>query len=151
MNVGQVCKRNVVTIRPFDGVNDAAKLMREQHVGYLIVVKPGFEEGTFRPVGVLTDRDIVVGVVARGVDPSTLTVEDVMTHNVVTANAADSIEATLPKMRKAAVRRVPIVGYRGELIGVLSLDDVFNIIAKNMQNITAAIHNEIPVEAVLRS
>ena len=151
MNVEQVCKRNVLTIRPFDGLTDAAKLMREHHIGYLVVVKPAFEEGTYRPVGVLTDRDIVVAVVARGVDPATLLVEDVMTRNPVTVNATEQIESTLPKMRKAAVRRVPVVGYRGELVGILSLDDVFELIAGNMDNITGVIRGEKPVEAALRS
>jgi CBS domain-containing protein len=142
MNVGEVCKRNVVTVRPFDALGAAAKLMRDKQVGYLVVVKAAYEDRQLRPVGVLTDRDIVVGAMARDVDVKSLRVEDVMTRHPVVVPAHEPLEAALPKMRKAAVRRVPVVGYRGELVGVMSFDDVFHIIAEDMQNIMGAIRGE---------
>ena len=102
MNVGQICKRNAVTVRPSDELNQAAKLMKDQHVGYLVVVKQASPKAILKPVGVLTGRDIAVAVVASGVDPSTLTVADVMTSDPVLAHTTDEIEESLPRMRKAA-------------------------------------------------
>src|SRR5688572_9194655 len=80
MNVGQICQRNVVTVRASDDLSTAARMMREKHIGYLIVVEPT-SQGERTPVGVLTDRDIVVAVVAQDADPRALTVGDVMTCN----------------------------------------------------------------------
>src|SRR5688572_5361712 len=65
MFVSQVCKRNVIAVRKHDEVTEAARLMRDRHVGYVVVVEPDFAGSTERPVGVLTDRDIVVGLVAQ--------------------------------------------------------------------------------------
>jgi CBS domain-containing protein len=72
MNVGEICVRNVVTVREFDGLVQAAELMREQHVGYLIVAAPKVDASGLVPVGVLTDRDIVVSVLAKNTDPRAL-------------------------------------------------------------------------------
>ena len=150
MNVGQVCQRNLVTIRGMDELTAAAQLMREKHVGYLIVVEPSVEEGTSKPVGVLTDRDIVVSSVARGVDARSQRVEDVMTRAPVVAVSIDSIEAALEKMRRTGVRRMPVVGLRGELFGVLSIDDALNTISTELQNIAGALHREQVLEGVVR-
>ena len=151
MSVGQICKRDVVTIRPIDDLITAAQLMREKHVGFLVVVEPSFEEETYKPVGVLTDRDIVVAVIARGADPKTLRVDDVMTRQPVVALATESLEVALPKMRRMGVRRMPIVGMRGELVGVLSMDDVLDTIATELQNVAGAIRSEQMIEGALRS
>jgi len=150
MNVGQLCQSNVVTVREFDELPDAALLMREKHIGYLIVVEPGLEEGTFRPSGVLTDRDIVVSVVAKNANPQSLTVGDIMTRQPVVVDAEDSLSDALREMRRIGVRRMPVVGPRGELVGVLSLDDVLYGVAGELQNIAAAIRSEQVIESTLR-
>ena len=79
MNVGQMCQRNAVTVQVGDEIATAARLMREKHVGFLVVVEPAAQTGAVVPVGVITDRDIVVSTIALGVDPKTLSVGDVMT------------------------------------------------------------------------
>src|SRR5262249_61033265 len=104
MQVGTICQRLVFTIRRFDEVTRAAQLMREKHVGYLVVVEL---DPLARPVGVLTDRDIVIGVVARGVDPKAVCVGDIMTVDTITAREADSGEAALGKMRGFGGRPLP--------------------------------------------
>jgi CBS domain-containing protein len=81
MKVGDLCQHEVVTIPPSAGLTAAARVMRQEHVGYLVVVAPMAEEGLRKVVGVLTDRDIVIAVVAREADPRTLTVGDVMTRD----------------------------------------------------------------------
>jgi len=104
MQVGTLCQRLVFTICQSDEISRAAQIMREKHVGYLVVVEPNPVRGIPRPVGVLTDRDIVVGVVAREVDPKTVRVGDIMTSNPVLALEWESMEAALQKMRRFGVR-----------------------------------------------
>lgn len=150
MHVGQLCKRNAITVSPFAEITTAAQLMREQHVGYLVVVEPDFAGATARPVGVVTDRDIVVGIVARGVDPRAVVVRDVMSANPVTIATTDPVEKAALEMRRIGVRRLPVVGSLGELVGVLSLDDVLDAVSAELQNVAGAIRNEQSFETSLR-
>jgi CBS domain-containing protein len=142
MNVGSTCHHAVVTIAAQDDLATAARVMREKHVGYLIVTEPGRREGTQRVIGVLTDRDIVVAVVAREVDPRSLTVGDAMTAGPFTAGEAEPVEVALRHMRELGIRRAPVVGHDGELKGVLSLDDVLEALAVQLNSIAAVIRNE---------
>jgi CBS domain-containing protein len=150
MNVGTICRRNVVTVRRFDELIKAAQLMREKHVGYLVVVEPDLGNELQRTVGVLTDRDLVISVLAREVDPRSLRVGDVMTQQPVTIGESESIEKGLLEMRRIGVRRLPVVGQRGQLVGILSLDDVLDILAGQLQNVASSIRNEQRLEGVLR-
>src|SRR6185369_13220659 len=98
MNVGHMCQRNAVTVQASDELTAAARLMREKHVGFLVVVEPAAQEGDVIPVGVITDRDIVVSTIALGVDPKTLSVGDVMTSRPTVALAQDSIGDAIAQM-----------------------------------------------------
>jgi CBS domain-containing protein len=151
MNVGSACKGNVITVREFDDLTTAAQIMRDKHIGYLVVAEPNVSDGTVRPVGVLTDRDIVVGVVARQVDPRTLRAGDVMTRQPVVVEDGDSLEAALGDMRRIGVRRLPVVSRAGQLVGILSLDDVLDVMARQMAAVAGSIDNEIQLERALRS
>lgn len=150
MSIGKICQRNVVTIRPFDDLTAAAQLMRERHIGYLIVVEPHVADGSMTPVGVLTDRDIVISVVAREVDGRSLRVGDVMTREPVTVVDSDPLTKALEVMRRIGVRRVPVVGMRGELVGVLSIDDILDTVAGDLQHVAASIRNEQLIESAVR-
>ncbi len=150
MNVGQVCKRNVVTVRAFEEIIAAAHLMRERHVGYLVVVEPAVGGDTLRPVGVLTDRDIVVSVVARDVNARELTVGDVMTRQPVVVGEGAPLSAALKDMRRIGVRRLPVVGGIGQLVGVLSLDDVLDALSGELVDAAGSVRNEVQIEAALR-
>jgi CBS domain-containing protein len=150
MNVGEICERDTVTIRPQEDVLAAARLMREKHVGYLIVIEPAVAEGSWRPVGVLTDRDIVITVVAREAGARELRVEDVMTRRPVTARADASLDTALADMRRVGVRRMPVVGALGELYGVISIDDVLARLTGQLQDIAGSIRSEQRVERALR-
>jgi len=141
MQVGTLCQRLVFTICQSDEISRAAQVMREKHVGYLVVVEPNPVRGIPRPVGVLTDRDIVVSVVAREVDPKTVRVGDIMTPDPVLAAEGESMEAALQKMRQFGVRRLPVVnGYR-ELVGILAIDDVLKVIAGDAQDVVSTIRS----------
>jgi len=150
MNIGQLCNRNPITVRRSDELIKAAQLMREKHIGYLVVVEPEVADQSLRPVGVVTDRDIVISVVARETDPRALRVGEIMTQQPVTIGATEPVEKALREMRRIGVRRLPVVGQRGELIGVLSLDDVLEVLAGELQNVAGSIHNERVIEGTLR-
>ena len=117
LEIGRICRRNVSSIAPAADIGAAARVMREKHVGFLVVTEPGREPGRERVVGVLTDRDIVVAVVAREAEPRSLKVGDVMTRNPLLIGEDMPLDAALGFMRDAGVRRVPVVGSRGELTG----------------------------------
>jgi CBS domain-containing protein len=157
MKVGEICARNVVTVRETDELTSAARLMRERHVGYLIVVAPIIDELSLmvdepavKPVGVVTDRDIVVAVVARETDPRSLRVGDVMSREPVVVNDESSLAAALRDMRRIGVRRVPVVGSGGGLVGVLSLDDILGCLSEELLDVAGSIRSEMRIEKELR-
>jgi CBS domain-containing protein len=142
MYTAEILKRDVVTVRPGEELLRAARLMREKHVGYLVVVEPAPREGTVRPVGVLTDRDIVVTVIAREIDPRSLRVEDVMTRQPVVVRADEPLNTALRDMRRIGLRRLPVIGEHGELVGVMSLDDVVTTLARQLQEVAGSMRTE---------
>ena len=150
MSIGTICKRGVVTVRPFDDLTKAAALMRREHIGYLVVVEPDVLQGGVRPVGVLTDRDIVIAVVAGGADPKALRVDDVMTESPVIVKESSTVAAALQAMRHIGVRRVPVVDAFGRLEGILALDDIIETLASELGDVAGSIHNERRMESALR-
>jgi CBS domain-containing protein len=140
LNAGDICTRVVVVAERSTTVLEAAQRMREQHVGCLVVVEPRPGEGVARAVvGVVTDRDIVTGVVAKGLDPQILCVEDVMSGEVVTARSADSFAQLLAAMQRKGVRRLPVTDGEGSLVGLVTLDDLVEILAEQMHGVAQAI------------
>lgn len=148
MTVNIVCNHNVATIGAEEGIVDAAVRMREEHVGDLIVVA---RRGTVHvPVGILTDRDIVVAVVAKRVSPDTVTVGDAMSSNLLTVRKDDALDAALREMRRHGVRRAPVVGSGGELVGVITVDDVIQHLAVQFGHLADLIRQEQYAEARVR-
>jgi len=140
MKVGDYCKRAVVAIASSAEAAAAAKLMREEHVGFLIVYREG--DALQKPVGVLTDRDLVLGVMARDVDPHAVTVEDVMTRQPLIATDGDELSDMLQAMRLAGIRRVPVVDVRGALAGIMAIDDAIDVVTGLMCDIAGSIKRE---------
>jgi CBS domain-containing protein len=150
MNVGSVCSRRVITASPQLDLQAAAELMREEHIGFLVVV-PEEPRGPQPPLGVLTDRDIVVSVVAKRADPGSLKVGDVMSIQPYVVGESDAIDRALQTMRKAGIRRLPVVNSRGEVVGLLSLDDVLEFVAREMDCLSGAVRNERQIEGATRT
>ncbi|MET0659293.1 MAG: CBS domain-containing protein [Steroidobacteraceae bacterium] len=142
MNVGSYCHHRVITVHPQMDLAAAAAHMRSNHVGLLVVVNPG----ELRPVGVLTDRDIVVQVVARNLSPAMITVADAMTRDVVIAHNEEPLTMISHRMRSTGVRRVPVVDDKGALVGIVASDDILDILATILSNISSATHKEQSVE-----
>ncbi len=128
MGVGEICTREVVIVAPEESVLTAAKLMKNYSVGSVVVVKDR------RPVGILTDRDIAIRVVASLRDPEQTLVQEVMSSKLVKIREDQGIGDTIRLMRAAAVRRVPVVSDKdGTLIGIITLDDLLDLIAEEME------------------
>ncbi|MFN9707761.1 MAG: CBS domain-containing protein [Burkholderiales bacterium] len=140
MTAGDFCNRFVTVAERRMSVDRAAQFMREHHVGSLVVTDT-IGAGKL-VVGILTDRDIVTSVVAKGVDPKKLTVEDVMSRDVVTSLESDTLMDVLSNMRRKGIRRVPIVSLQGTLQGLITLDDMIEILAEQMQSLVMAINSE---------
>lgn len=150
MNVGSICNRRIISISPQLDVQAAAELMRQEHIGFLVVV-PEDPRGPQPPLGVLTDRDIVVAVVAKRADPVALKVGDIMSIQPVVVAESDAVDLALRTMRKAGVRRLPVVNNRGEVIGVLSLDDLLEFVAREMDSLSGAVRNGRQIEGATRT
>jgi len=145
MDIGEFCNRTVVFGHRNMSVSEAARLMREQHVGSLVVIE---ETGNGRVVvGMLTDRDIAIAVVARDFNAQTMRVADVMSQYLVTARTEDSLNEVLSLMRRHGVRRVPVTTAEGVLIGIMTLDDLLEIIAEQLRGVVQAIESESRHEA----
>lgn len=148
MNVGDICNRMVIFATEDMSVKEAAQLMRDEHVGSLVVVREA-DLGRI-VVGMLTDRDIAVVAVARDFDPQTLRVVDIMSGEPVTARESDSIKDVLGAMRRRGIRRVPVISGKGVLLGIVTLDDLLEVFAEEMQDFVQAVMSAQKREARVR-
>jgi len=130
MHIGHICTSQATHCTRDETVQGAALLMRRQHVGDVIVVDRF--DGASVPVGILTDRDIVVSVIAPGLDPASLQVGDIMSEDLLTARDSDDVYETIEKMRLRGIRRVPVVDSNGSLSGIVSADDLLEFLAEEM-------------------
>lgn len=129
MRLRDLMSVEVVTIGPDADLVEAARLMRKQHVGFLVVMRPSARgEGVL--AGVLTDRDIVLQAVAKDVDPHAVTVQDIMTTNVLTGKEDEGLATLLGRMRKAGIHRIPVLNGACMVQGVISIDDVLRYLAE---------------------
>jgi CBS domain-containing protein len=141
-SVNDYCSHEPITVKREFGLLDAAGLMRDQHVGCVVVVERTAGGGQ-RPIGILTDRDIVVGVLAQTDRQLHLVrVDDVMTPNPVQAKETDDLSDTLMTMRAKGIRRMPVVSAAGELVGVLSFDDILEYIRDEVGDLARLVGRE---------
>lgn len=129
MNVGNICVPSVATCEQHYSASDIARLMRKHHVGDLVVVKT--EDGQRRPLGMVTDRDLVMQVMAPGMDADVVTAADLM-NPVACAFASESVYDAVWHMRRQSCRRLPVVDAQGGLVGVLALDDILRFLAAEL-------------------
>lgn len=149
MAVGEICNREVVVTEKSLSVVEAAQLMRKHHVGDLVVVEA--RAGRKHPVGIVTDRDIVVEVVAAGVNPESLKVGDIMGPEVATVRESEGLFAALRYMRDKGVRRMPVVDSTGGLVGILTMDDLLSLLADEMAELAKLVSHERAHEAIARA
>jgi CBS domain-containing protein len=145
MKTGDLCKRQVVTATADTVLSDIAKLMRASHVGSVVVV-----DAARKPVGIVTDRDIVVEVVAAELDARTIKVGEVMTRHPTLTLESDDASWSLKVMRDRGVRRLPVMSDAGELVGIVALDDLLESAASGLFDVVQAIGTERLVEGQRR-
>lgn len=148
MAVGEICNREVVIAEKALSVREAAELMRTHHVGDLVVTEE--RGGRRHPVGIVTDRDIVVEVVAPGVNPEALKVGEIMGPELATVRESEGLFEALRYMRDKGVRRMPVVDRDGGLVGILTMDDLLGLLAEEMTELAKLVSHERQREAAVR-
>ena len=148
MNVGEICNREVVFCYRGTPLAEAARLMREHHVGSLVVVVDRLSERV--PVGIVTDRDLTVAVLAKGLDPRALTVGDGMSGELATAREQDGLADALRIMRGRGVRRLPVLTHSGALAGILTIDDLLELVAEELDDFVGIVGRERVRETRMR-
>ena len=148
MAIGEICSREVVFIARSESCAQAARLMRENHVGSLVVVaKPG---APVLPIGMITDRDLAVGVMALGLDPEKTLVEAVVRPRIALVRENEGLGRAIALMRAEGVRRLPVVDADGNLIGVLAADDLIELFADELSGLAAMIGKSARMERAER-
>jgi CBS domain-containing protein len=148
MTIGKFCNRNVVCATRETPVVEAANLMRQHHVGDLIVVEQ--KAGRKTPLGIVTDRDIVVEVVAPGVDPKTIKLGDLLVGRLVTVAEDLGRNDAVRLMATSGVRRLPVVDASGGLVGIVTLDDLLLHFAAQLTELAELVPRSRQIEAETR-
>jgi len=139
MTVGRICTRGADTVAKTDSIYTAARRMSDRKVGSLVVVN-----WNGKPIGIVTDRDLTVRAVAEAKDPCETTVEDVMSKGVQIVSEDTSVERALEIMRSGPFRRLPVTDRDGRLIGVLSIDDIIDLLIDEFHQVGELLEREDP-------
>jgi CBS domain-containing protein len=148
MPVSEICNREVVIVQRNETALEAAKLMRQHHVGDVLVVED--RNGIRIPVGIVTDRDLIMEIMAPELDGTVITVGDIMAQQLVSVKGSTGIFEAIQYMRQKAVRRLPIVNEDGGLIGILTLDDLLELLSEELLEIAKLVRNEQQKETRIR-
>lgn len=140
MRIADICTHDVIQVAADTSLNEAAETMRKHHVGALVVTEQ--PNGERIPVGIITDRDIVLAVVAPGVPPETLTAGDVMSHPLVTCREDQELFDAIQTMRQRGVRRLPVLNARGGLAGMVAADDIFTALGSHLRDLGQVLGHE---------
>ncbi len=144
MIVADYCRRDVVIIDQNQTPLDAAIAMRECHSGDVVVVES--QQSSLVPLGVVTDRDIAIEIVAEQIDPQEVTIKDIVIKPLVTIKENDDLSNCIKTMKQHAVRRLPVVDNAGHLVGIISVDDVIEALSSDINDF-AVLFNTPPQQA----
>ncbi|TIE02468.1 CBS domain-containing protein [Legionella pneumophila] len=147
MRIGEFCNRDVVMMNGDESVKQAAELMRTHHVGDIVLVEEF--KGHRVPIGIVTDRDLVVEVMALDVNPEGLAVQDIVTRSVLVAREEDSLIDSLEFMKEKGVRRLPVVD--NELVGILTTVDKTELLAEMLHKVVGVVDRQQKIEKQQRS
>lgn len=139
MTAGEVCNRQVVVTRPETSIVDAVNLMRAHHVGDVVVVRQ--PDGELLPIGILTDRDVALAV-DRLLRRPQLRVADVMSADLVTSPERENLDDVLKKMQSHGIRRLPVLNDRGGLEGIVTFDDVVELLSEELTDLAKLVAKE---------
>ncbi len=149
MNVADICTREIVMADRQASLEEAATLMREQHVGTLLVVDRS--DGATQAVGIVSDRDLVIEAMARGLDAAQTTIGRLAEGKLAVVPSSASLDETIAAMKERGVRRLLVANEQGELFGIVSLDDVLDALAHEMSELAHAVRGGLEREAAERA
>ncbi|MDR4517058.1 MAG: CBS domain-containing protein [Nitrosomonas sp.] len=148
MSISELCNREVVIIQKEESVLEAAKLMRQHHVGDVIIVEE--QNGIKKPIGIVTDRDLVIEIMATELDPAVMTVGDITTPKLVTVHENTGVFDVIQYMRRNAIRRAPVIDNHGGLAGIITLDDLLQLLSEELSELATLAGREIEKETKQR-
>lgn len=148
MHIGEICTRSVVTCRRDASAPEIAQLIRDHHVGNVIVIDE--YQGGPTPVGIVTDRDLVVQIMAMGINPHLLRAGDLIDADLVTAVESEGVYDAIWHMRSKGIRRLPVVDAHNHLVGVLTADDVTEFLAEELTQVARIVPRQIKREEAAR-
>jgi CBS domain-containing protein len=148
MNVGDICSRVVCAVREDEPLADAVREMVNQNVGAIVVIADGRD--AVRPVGIVTDRDVVCGQIDRSADLFCLTVGDVMTRDPLLLHEDASVAEAIEQLSLRGVRRAPVVDDAGSLVGIVTLDDLFPVLAEELTALARLMGHQARLERAMR-
>ncbi len=140
MLLKEICTPDVVFCAEDATAATAARLMRERHVGDVVIVED--TEGDQTPIGVITDRDLVVEVLAKERDPSKVKVREIMRTPLVVARTSEDAYQALERMKAHGVRRIPVMDDYMKLAGIVCLDDLLKRLATDAAALAEIIARE---------
>jgi CBS domain-containing protein len=140
MNIGEICSREVYIFEAGEPLANAVGEMIKRHIGAIVVVETA--PNRVRPVGIVTDRDVIRGQVSLKKELPNLTLRDVMTSAPLMVSEASGIPEAIERMRARGVRRAPVVNDSGDLVGIVSLDDLLPIVAEELGALARLVGNQ---------
>ena len=140
MNIGEVCSREVYIFKAGEPLGSAVGEMMKRHIGAIVVVET--EPDRVRPIGIVTDRDVIRGQVSLKKELPSLTLREVMTSAPLTVSEASGIPEAIERMRARGVRRAPVVNDSGDLVGIVSLDDLLPVVAEELGALARLVGNQ---------
>ncbi|HOY86498.1 MAG: CBS domain-containing protein [Methylotenera sp.] len=148
MTISAICNREVITVQRDATILHVASLMRQYHVGDVVVIENHKDKTV--PVGIVTDRDVVVEVVATELDSAVITAGDIMVHGLITIKENSGVLEAITLMSSKGIRRLPVVGDEGSLLGIITLDDLLLLLGKELGAFSKLVVREQKNEATKR-
>jgi CBS domain-containing protein len=138
MPIGDYCQKPAATVRGDETVRAAAQRMKQEGLGSLAVVTEG------RPVGIVTDRDLVLETLCNRLDPGSVRVEEIASRRLVTVEQDAPVREAVRLIRRHAVRRLPVVDDKGQLVGIVAADDLLSLAAAELSGLAVAVRTQSP-------
>ncbi|MDH3632270.1 MAG: CBS domain-containing protein [Gammaproteobacteria bacterium] len=148
MRVGEYCNREVVVVEEEKSVTEAAAIMRQYHVGDVVICMAKY--GKQIPVGIITDRDIALEIVAKGTDPDSIRVGEAMSFDLTTVSEHDDLMHVIEVMRDKGIRRVPVIDADEALVGILTVDDIVDLLSEVLVDLAHLVDRQKRRETRLR-
>jgi len=145
MNVGQICSQRAVTVSEAAPMSDVARLMRDEHVGAVIVTRGAFDHCSV--VGIITDRDVMCVQLERTADLSQLKASDAMTVDPLVLSELGAIDSAIEHIRARGVRRAPVVTDKGHPVGMISTDDLLAYLSVTLAGMAGIVTRQVRSES----